>query len=256
MGGRTCIALLALLIAWPFAAPAGRAWALAPVIAPVAGVDFTQTTRLHLYSLKGETLLFEGLRTIVVQGGRVNVTTVYTRPGGDLVQRTEAVFDVASLAPVSYLLEDARTGERALLRREGDRVVMSYRTIATDAPGTDSVAFAPELRFAATVEPMLRREWSRLVTGGSVTFRLLVPSRLDVYAFHLQREYAAALQRPGMVVVRMEPDTWLVRQMVAPLYFVLDEAPPHLLREFRGRSSIKTDGGADQDLRIELTDAG
>ncbi len=48
----------------------------------------------------------------------------------------------------------------------------------------------------------------------------------------------------------MDPDSWLIRQLVDPLFFYFDPEPPHRLLEYRGRVSIKSDDGDDQDLRI------
>jgi hypothetical protein len=243
--GRLLAGLLALLGALSPAVAPGQTRAGAG--APAAG---THTVRMHLYAPEGQTLLYEGLRTIERRDGQVVVSTTYTRPGGEVVQRTEAVYEADTLASVSYRLEDRRSGEQELLDRDGEWLRMSYRAKAADAPATGSAQPAPDLRFTATVEPTILREWARLMAGEDVPFRLLVPSRQDTYRFRLRREEAPALQQPGRLIVRMEPGTWLVRQLVDAMFFALEQAPPHRLLEFRGRSSLKADDGADQDVRI------
>ena len=236
-GAALCLGLLAVL-----ALPAqGQAPAAAPP-SPDAQV------RLLIYPLGADTLLYEGLRTVRHEGGRVIVTTTFMRPDGTPLQRTEGVYEEATLAPLVARLEDLRSGEEETFTREGGSVRMSYRATGQDAPASATVDAQPRQVFTATVVPFILQEWERLVAGQEVAFRLLVPSRRDSYAFRFRREDGAG-SVPGRLTVRMEPDTWLVRRLVEPLFFVLELAPPHRLREFRGRSSIKTDVGKDQDLR-------
>ena len=211
--------------------------------------------RMTFYPAQGDTVLYRGLRTIRSAAGRVTVTTVFSLPSGKPIQRTEAVYEAASLAPISWHLDDERSGEAESLVREGDALRLSYRADAHSASKSDTLPRRPGQMFTATVEPLIERDLARLTAGEVVRFRLLVPSRRDSYGFRIQRDDTPALQRPGTVVLRMDPDSWLVRRLVDPLYFVLQAQPPHRVLEFRGRVSIKTDAGDDQDLRI-VYDAG
>jgi hypothetical protein len=209
---------------------------------------------LTLYPLSGADVLYRGVRSEREEAGRRVVLTEYTRPDGTPVQRSEAIYDPATLAPLSYQQRDARSGEEERLERDGGKVTLTHRAAGADAPKSATVDWTPERHMSATVGPLIRREWARLMAGETVPFRLLVPSRRDVYQFRLYRDNASPLAAGGRIVVRMEPGTWLVRQLVDPLFLVYEAAPPHRLAEFHGRSSIKTDAGADQDLRTVYSD--
>lgn len=238
IGGRLwTAALLALLELLP---------SLAAAQAPAPA---EHTVNLNLLPLQGDTVRYRGVRTFREADGRVTVTTVFTDSAGQTIQRTEGVYEAADLAPVSWQLSDLRSGEEERLAREGEVVRMRYRASAGEAPDEDTVDWEPPMAFTPTVEALIEREWARLAAGETVTFRLLVPSRQDSFAFRLQRADDPA-PPAGRVRLRMEPDSWLVRQLVDPLFFLLDADPPHRLREFRGRSSIRTEEGELQDLRI------
>jgi hypothetical protein len=239
--------LPALVLAAVLLAPCAQA----PAAEPAAGAEVVRMTFLPLAG--GAAPLYLGTRSLQTENGRVTVRSTYTTPAGAEVQRTEGVYDAATLEPLGYHLLDARSGQEETLSREGGSVKLSYRAKAGAGTDSDTVKLAPDQHFTPTVEPLILREWARLAAGETVPFRLLVPSRQDVYQFRLMREDSPAMARPGHLVVRMEPGTWFVRQLVDPLFFWLEEAPPHRLMEFRGRVSIKTDGGDDQDLRIVYT---
>lgn len=211
------------------------------------------TVELTLYAPGSRAVRYRGLRTVRHEAGQVTVATTFTTPAGEPIQRTVAVYERDTLAPVSWQLRDLRSGERETLERGNGTLHMSYRAGGEEAPDEDSVEAAEGQVFTATVVPYLRRRWSDLAAGETVNFGLLVPSRQDVFRFRALRDDAAPGGGPGRVVVRMEPGTWLIRQLVDPLYFVLDADPPHRLREFRGRSSIRDDAGEEQDLRMVYT---
>lgn len=77
-----------------------------------------------------------------------------------------------------------------------------------------------------------------------------MPSRRDVYSFRMRRVEPEWDVAPGRMVVKMEPDTWILRLAVDPLYFTFATDPPHRLMEYRGRGVISTASGETQDLRI------
>jgi hypothetical protein len=251
-GLRALPLVLALLGAWLAAQAAPP-----PDAGAAAGTDAESGPSIvHMVftPLQGDTVLYTGLRTVRSEGGRVTVTTTYALPSGATIQRSEAVYEAATLALVSWRMDDARSGEQEQMQRDGGSVRLAYRANGHSARSTATLPWRPQQIFSATVEALIQRDWAPLAAGQAVSFRLLVPNRLDSYGFRLQRDDTPARQRPGAMVIRMEPDSWLVRRLVDPLYFVQDAAPPHGLIEFRGRVPIRTDAGEEQDLRVRYAE--
>ena len=83
-----------------------------------------------------------------------------------------------------------------------------------------------------------------------VEFDLLVPSRQESIKFRLKNDGERYFEDLQVIVFRMEPNSWLFRLLVDPLYFSLTVEAPHRVIEFKGRSSVKTDEGENQDLRM------
>ena len=198
-----------------------------------------------------DTVVYTATREVRTEAGRVTERTVFSDAQGRAVQRTEAVFEAESLAPVSYHLEDLRSGEMEDLRREGNQVHMRYRerTGAKEKTGTET--YVAGMLFSPTVSPFIKRNLERLRKGETVEFKFLVPSRQDVFTFRIQLDTERTFGVPALVV-RMDPGTWLIRQLVDPLFFVLNTAPPHDTLLFEGRSSVKAEDGADQVLRYDF----
>jgi hypothetical protein len=89
-----------------------------------------------------------------------------------------------------------------------------------------------------------------LRAGGTLTLDLLVPSRLETVRFRVRWEGDTLLEGQPAAVMRMEPATWLIRQLVDPLHFFFATDAPHRLIEYRGRTALKRDDGKPQDARV------
>jgi len=84
---------------------------------------------------------------------------------------------------------------------------------------SDRLAWGAETRLGKTLHHVIVRNWEVLAAGRAVSFDLLVPSRFESYRFRLiERPRSAA----GHRVIRLEPESWLVRRFVAPMDFHYD----------------------------------
>ncbi|MBI3991986.1 MAG: hypothetical protein HY342_01825 [Candidatus Lambdaproteobacteria bacterium] len=227
------VALLGALLALP---PAVRAQA--------------QTIGLELFELAGGAPKYRGERQVSVTSGVVTEVTSYRDPAGQEVQHVEAVYREENLGVVSYRARDMVIGrEEDLLYKDG-KVQMRYVSEAGADPDIDTVDWQNSIAFSPVVVPLIVRNWERLRGGAEVTFDLLVPSRQDTVGFRVRMDGAAELNGAPVTVMRMEPSSWIIRRLVDPMYFAIEDAPSHRVLEFRGRSTIPTKSGGDQDLRM------
>ncbi|MEE8433546.1 MAG: hypothetical protein V3S64_02045 [bacterium] len=205
---------------------------------------------MSLYSLETEKLLYRGKRTFKREGGRVTEISTFTTPAGKPIQKTVAVFLESDLSPVRYQLDDLRSGHQEILRREKNGFFMSFLEKRGDKPDQDTEKFRPGSLIASAVVPRIQREWKTLMRGKKIPFSLLVPSRQDSVSFRVQLDRKKTAANKSRTVIRMDPDSWVIRQLDSALYFYFESKPPYRLLEYRGRFSIKTEDGDDQDLRI------
>lgn len=205
---------------------------------------------MSFYSLDTEKLLYRGKRTVKKEGGRITEISTFTTPAGKPIQKTVAVFHESDLSPVRYQLDDLRSGQQEILRREKNGFFMSAREKRGENPDTDTEKFRPGSLISASVVPRIQREWKMLMQGKKIPFSLLIPSRQGSVSFRVQLDRTKTAASKSRTVIRMDPDTWIIRQLVSALFFYFEDKPPHRLMEYRGRVSIKTEDGDDQDLRI------
>lgn len=222
-------------------------WAAPPAAAYEMPADLT--IRMELYGLDGGPLKYKGERVSATVDGHVRVDTRFTTPAGDVVQTTTTVFDKETLALVSYRREDQRTGLVHAMERDGDVVRFKTRESA-DAPyETDEIAWQPDMVYSQTIARYAFRHLDALSAGETLAFELIAAGRHSAYTFRMRRDRDAEAKTPELLWMRMEPDSWFIRQLVDPMYFLWEPGNPPRLREFRGRSSILTDAGKEQSLR-------
>ena len=237
------------------AAPTVILFALALLLAatvgsPPAAWAQQQTIRLELFELEGGPLKYSGERQVSVANGVVREVTSYRDPAGQEVQHLEAVYREENLGLASYRLRDMVVGrEEDLVYKEG-KVEVRFVAKAGADPDTDVVDWQDSFAFSAVVVPLIVRNWERLRGGGELTFDLLVPSRQDTVGFRVRMDRAAELDGAPVTIMRMEPGSWIIRRLVDPMYFAIENAPSHRVLEFQGRSTIPTKSGADQELRM------
>ncbi len=223
-----------------------------------AGAGFAQSAQdgmfqMRLFPLEGDTLLYRGERTWRESEGEIWEHTTYTTPAGDPVQQTDARFAADTLELRRYTLRDARTGREEDITVQDGRVTLRFVEARGEAPESEELAWAKDMAASVTVTYMIRRQWKQLLAGEPLVFDLLVPSRQDTVSFRVRYVGATEWQGFASAEFRMEPDSWLIRALVDPMTFIMDNQDDHVLLEYRGRSTIPTAEGEDQDLRMVFT---
>ncbi len=232
-----CLALCAAALL----VPAGPARA--------ADVSDVKLVHIELYHAKTDELLFRGERQTRRDEGRVKVDTTYTLPDGTRVQRTESVYDNETLKLISHLMVDQRTGEREEIQVDGDTVRVRYREREGAEEEVETLKWDGKTAASAVLVPMMARNADKLASGEPLAFDLIVPSRLETIGFRLKKEAERQMEGKPVTVIRMEPQSWLIRKLVDPMYFYVTRETPHRLLEYQGRASLKTPDGSDLDLR-------
>ncbi|HKI97730.1 MAG TPA: hypothetical protein VKB51_04575 [bacterium] len=244
---RTAIAVLFALASVGAGSGGGPARAAQPALVHcrILRVD------LRAYALGSNQLRYRGLHVQQLEGHVQRMEDRFTDAESRTVLRAVTRYRAADLTPVDYEMHLPLTGHAEWLHKEGDRVVLRVRAQASASIESDTLPLTPHAQFAATLPLYMLRHWDALMAGQRLDVSLLVPSRTDRYAFHLLHEAESPAGGPGRVVIRMDSDSLLVRQVVDPVRFVFESRPPHRLLETRGRTPIRDEDGAVQRLRIE-----
>ena len=226
-------------------------WAsVAMASGPNTNVPETVKLSLTFHDLKSGKLLYKGTRTQVTKNGKVTVNSSYTDLSGKELDRGNTVYEADSLRVLSSESEDIRFGKLEKLTLSGDKLKIEYIKGKGEQAETEEIIWGAETATSSTVAEMMINNWVALASGKAVELDLVVPSRTETIRFRFKKDRNATLDGKAMMVVRMEPNSWLIRKLVDPMFFYFTESMPHLLKEYHGRSSIKTADNKDQDLRM------
>lgn len=173
--------------------------------------------------------------------------TVYYDRAGKEIGRLSSDFSRSPYAP-TYRFTDERSGtqESATVGAESLKLVYRGEQKTLPVPGGAPLVVGQGLHhFARLNLPRLAHE--------TMTVRFALPSRLDTYTFRIR---PLASPAPGVVRLRIEIDSWLLRQLAPHVEVDYDLASRHLL-EYRGVSNLEAPDGSAQKvvIRYRYTEA-
>jgi hypothetical protein len=166
--------------------------------------------------------------------------TVYYDRAGKEIGRLTSDFGASPYAP-TYRFTDERTGKREGATVGSNQVRLEYRGDEKTLPISGDVP----LVVGQGLHHFARMNLDRLAHE-TVTVRFALPSRLDTYAFRIR---PLAPPAPGVVRLRIEVDSWLLRQL-APHIEVDYEQKTRRLLEYRGVSNLEGADGSTQKVVI------
>lgn len=228
---------------------------LLPLFAMLLSMEAQASSRMDLYDLNSGKLLYLGAIREQVTGGEYVRTTRICRPDGQLIIESETRLDAPTRSSGSFRQVDLRHGHENLLSLKENLVELSHRkdpsgeldTTTQKRPGS---CIAPD-----DLSHFVSRHWKRIEEGKTVEPRLAVADEQTIVAFRLSKERIEKTPRGDVLVLRMEPSSWLYRRFVDPVFLQYEVAEPHRLVEFSGPSNYLDEEGEMQPLRIVFTPA-
>jgi hypothetical protein len=97
---------------------------------------------------------------------------------------------------------------------------------------------------ADMVGPFLVSHWAALTRGEKVKCRCVVVPRCETVAFEFVKDSESTRDGRRVLVVKMRASSVLVGALVAPLLFTIEQAPPHRVLEYTGRTTPKVAEGS------------
>jgi len=224
------------------------------------GADSPNVTASHLkyeeprylagaiYGRQDHQLLFKFERVAHRAGSTLRVQRDFTYPNGTLAARERIIYEGDDL--LLYELEEAQTGAsgKATLRRSSQNpgvssIAFEYTTGPGSRPKVHSEALANSTLTSDMVAPFLTAHWDELQHSDTVRCRYIVIPRTETVGFTFVKESQSTVQGRSVLIVRMEPSSLLLSALVDPLFFTLEEAPPHRVLQYAGRTTPKVSVG-------------
>ena len=193
-------------------------------------------------------ILFTFRRTATRSNDTVHVVRDFLYPNGSLAARESIVFERGALA--SFQLEEKQTGARGGSRvLDGSKRKLLFDWTAEGKTKSDSETFVADTLVGDTIPHFIVTHWSRLARGEAAEFRFIASSRLETVGFKLVKESDVDWRGKPAVRVRMEPSSVIIRQLVDPLFFIVEKDGAHRVLEYVGRITPKLrDGVKWKDL--------
>jgi hypothetical protein len=183
-------------------------------------------------------VLFNFRRTATNSGSTIKVLREYTLPNGRLAawERIEYVAGVFR----SYHFEDLQnpTLATAVVKPDagkGDRIVFDFKqgtTLKNDSEKLERSTLVNDM-----VVPFILENWDALMRGETVKCRLVTVSRTETIGFKFALESKRLRKGKPVVVIRMEPTSPVIARFVETLFFTLENASPHRVYQYYGRTA-------------------
>jgi hypothetical protein len=196
-------------------------------------------------------ILFTFRRTATRSNATVRVVRDFLYPNGTLAARESIVFERGEL--LSFQLEEKQTGAHggSSVTKDARRKLLFDWT--TDGKRkTDSEVFVADTLVGDMIPQFISTHWNELERGEAVSFRFIASSRLETVGFKLVKESDVDWRGKSARRVRMEPSSVIIRQLVDPLFFIVEKDGAHRVLEYVGRITPKQRDGAkwkDLDAR-------
>ena len=191
------------------------------------------------------------------QGRIAERVVLYTCGDGSAFARKTVSYRNA-LVP-DFLLENASDGMRQGIRENAGESAnpagrsVFYRERGSDPEASGPVPSVPGLVADAGFDEFVQTHWDALMSGRTVEMRFLLPSRLDDYAFQVQRVRGELTSGSPTAVFRLRLSGiwgWFLPQID-----VTYRTSDHVLLRYDGISDLHDPSGNNYKTTIEFSDA-
>lgn len=211
-------------------------------------VDYLEPKVLtgRIYANNSKEIIFTFRRTATASNSTVRVLREFARPNGTLAARERVVYESGRL--VCYQLEEPESGaggsavvQRSPREPQEQRIVFEYTEDKNKKTGSEKLE--KDTVINDMVAPFIQAHWSALMSGAAVKFRFVAIARAETVGFKFTKQFETTRQGKPVVVLRMEPTSWIIAQFVEPLRFTVEKEGQHRVLEYAGRTTPRTQRG-------------
>ena len=195
-------------------------------------------------------VLFTFKRTAERSNTFVHIVRDFLYPNGSMAARETLVMNQGSL--VSFALDERQTGAHGhstVLDGSRPKLMFDWTDGGSAKKKTDSEVLQANTLVGDLIPYFIVAHWDELMRGQAVSFRFIVSSRLETVGFKFLKESDVTWHGKSAVRLRMEPSSVIIRQIVDPLFFIVEKDGTHRVLEYVGRTTPKLrDGDKWKDL--------
>jgi hypothetical protein len=214
------------------------------------------TADLYRDAATNETPLFKFKRTATRVGPETHVLCEFSYPDGKVAVRERV--DYRDQALVHFELQELQTDSQGTVtikrnaadQNQGELVFQYRRDVAHNSSQRSwTEPLTADTLVGDMVGPFLAAHYDKLANGEKVSCRLIVVPRHQTVGFAFKKESERLWRGQKVLLLKMEPSSFLLSTFVDPLYFWVETAPPHRVLQYSGRTTPKVKkGGRWTDL--------
>src|ERR1043166_8874957 len=219
---------------------------------PIAGaIDYEQPKFLTgtIYSgqqaREQKSALFTFLRTSTRAGEEVRALREYRLPDDTLVARERVAYNNGRLA--TFEMEEFQTGFRGsvVVAEDGGqpRLVFKWARRPDAKPETKTEPLHKDVLVNDMIPGFISQHWDELMRGAAVNFRFIVLARLETIGFRFVKESERNWDGKPVVIIRMEPTSFIVARLVNPVHFTVEKTGQRRILQYVGRTTPLTKRG-------------
>jgi hypothetical protein len=182
-------------------------------------------------------VLFTFRRAATNSGSVIRVLREFNLPDGTLAARERVVYEGGQLK--SFSLEELQSGAKgsAVVQSISGEKKLNFNYTEGTTRKTGSEKFLPEILTSDMVGPYIASHWDALVNGATVKCRLVSVSRAETVGFKFFRESETMWHGKPVLILELEPSSFIIARLVAPLHFVVEKESPHRVLLYTGRTT-------------------
>lgn len=211
-----------------------------PARAADAGVDYLEPEVLSGTVYADTTLsrvLFTFRRTATRSGSTVHVLREFDLPDGRVAARERVIYQGGRLK--SFSLEDLQIGSRGSAVVQQDAREMNFQYVVGTTRRNGNEKFMDQILANDMVGPYIAAHWDALASGAVLKCRFVSIPRAETVGFKFFKESETTWRGKPVMIVKAEPTSILIAQLVAPLHFIVDKTGRHNVLEYTGRTTPK-----------------
>ncbi len=175
-------------------------------------------------------------------------SVIYTSPQGDVFAEKRIRYDNGMASP-SFVLENQWAGEVIDVQWQGDTNLTAFYSNNVKAtergPASVNLPKVQPIVIDAGFVAFVNQNWEALAAGETIKFHYLVPTILKTVALKVEN---VPSQRKGILRFKISSQSWIVNQVVDPIFLYYNENRD--LLEFKGRGNIADPTGGYLSVHI------
>ena len=187
-----------------------------------------------------QVILYRFLRTAKRSGSEIRVQRQFWTPQGRLAARGDVLYESNCL--VFCRMQEFQAQVSGMVTVQPDKthvgrdvLRIGYAKGLTPPVGEPQV-LKPDTLIDDDVYPFLLEHWVDLMQGASVRFRFISLEWTKTFNFQLVKSGMATVDGRNCARITMKPVGFFLQQVVKPLVFIVDTAPPHAILSYTGRT--------------------